>query len=264
MEGEPLLIDTSIMFYSMMAGLATVLGSFLVLAWNFTKGFLAFFLGLAAGIMAAVVLLDLIPAAVRYGNLITILIGTCLGVFLLLGFNWLLSCFAPSSRKVTDRKYLLKMGYLTAAGIALHDLPEGMAIAAGWAAAQNLGLMLVLSIGLHNVPEGMATATFLKMAGVAKIRILALIFSLTLCTPLGTLLGLLLVSLSQVWIGFLLALAAGAMTYIVVFGLVPEAFRRQQKLAALGLLMGLAIFNLLVFFREFVFALTSWLLVMVY
>ncbi len=58
------------------------------------------------------------------------------------------------------------MGYLIAIGIALHDLPEGIAIAVGYAAQENLGLIIALAIGLHNIPEGMATAAPLLMGGL--------------------------------------------------------------------------------------------------
>ncbi|MEW6661856.1 MAG: ZIP family metal transporter [Bacillota bacterium] len=243
------MINTPIMIYSMMAGMATVLGSLLVLAWRSTERFLAFLLGLAAGIMAAVVLQDLVPAALKFGSLKTTLAGILLGVLILGGLDRLLSGPAPSTRVRSDRLYLLKMGYLIAAGIALHDLPEGMAMAVGWAATKSLGWMLALSIGLHNIPEGMATSVPLKMAGVPGIRILALNFLVSIFTPLGTLLGLVLVSMSRFWIGLLLALAAGAMSYIVGFGLVPEAFGRRPRAAALGLLLGWAVIGFLTLFE---------------
>jgi len=236
------LSDTTVMAYSMMAGMATVLGSLLVLSWRSAGRFLPFLLGLAAGIMSAVVLQDLMPAALKYSSPKTALAGVLSGVLILGCLDRLLSGLVPSTR-VRSVRLLLKTGYLIAAGIALHDLPEGMAIAVGWAAAQNLGWMLAISIGLHNIPEGMAASAPLKMAGVPGIRILALNFLVALFTPLGTLIGMFLVSLSRDWIGLLLALAAGAMAYVVVFGLLPEAFRRRQKDAALGLLTGLAIFG---------------------
>jgi len=154
----------------------------------------------------------------------------------------------PSARASPGRRHLLKMGYLMAIGVALHDLPEGMAIAVGWAATHCLGWMLAISIGLHNIPEGMATAALLKMAGMPGIRILALNLLVSIFTPLGTLFGLLLVFMSQAWIGLLLAFAAGAMIYIVACGLIPEAFRRRQKSAFLGILGGFAVIICLALF----------------
>ena len=113
------------------------------------------------------------------------------------------------------------MGYLIAIGIALHDLPEGFAIAAGYAVPGQLGLAIALAIGLHNLPEGMAVAVPLNMAGVSKWSIMGITVLVSLFTPLGTLIGLFLISFSQDFIALLLAMAGGAMFYLVVDELLP-------------------------------------------
>jgi ZIP family zinc transporter len=136
------------------------------------------------------------------------------------------------------------MGYLIAIGIALHDLPEGIAIAAGFSATTTLGWKIAIAIGLHNVPEGMITAAPLSMSGLSPFKILATTGLVSLFTPLGTLLGLLIVSLSKTYISFLLAMAAGAMIYIVLFEILPEGKKRHPNYARLGIVAGI----MLIFF----------------
>ena len=75
---------------------------------------------------------------------------------------------------------------------------------------------MVIAIGLHNIPEGMATAAPLRYGGCSGARVLAINMLISLVTPLGTFIGLVLVEASRTFIGLLLAFAAGAMTYIVL------------------------------------------------
>ncbi len=226
--------------YSLLAGGATVLGGIMALAAGRpTERTLALVLGVAGGIMAGVTGMDLLPAAWKYGGFGATVTGLVSGFVLLFCLALLLAGRAPTSPAVRDARYLAAMGYLIATGIALHDLPEGMAIAVGYAATSQLGWIIALSIGLHNIPEGMATAAPLRMAGVSPLRILGLNLLVSLFTPLGTLAGFILLESSRRWIGLLLALAAGAMIYIVFCEILPESRRRHPNYARLGVVCGL-------------------------
>jgi ZIP family zinc transporter len=224
---------------SFIAGFATLLGGLSVLILGrSTEKSLAVFLGLAVGIMVAVVALDLIPSAYRYGTLITTIYGFLFGMIFLFLMDQLLSLLTSATPAQRDMKYLLNMGYLIAIGIALHDLPEGIAIAVGYAAQKNLGWLIALAIGLHNIPEGMATAAPLRMGGMRPLSIMILIGFISIFTPLGTLIGVIIVNISPEKIAFLLALAGGAMAYIVLFELLPEARMRHPNYARLGAFIG--------------------------
>jgi ZIP family zinc transporter len=227
---------SSIILLGLVAGLGTCLGALLVIAWGELRpGALSLLLGLAAGIMSAVILLDLLPSSLKYGSPLLALQGFLGGTLLMAALDLLLHLFSPAARPGRD---YLKMGYLIALGIALHDLPEGFAIAAGFAAAEKLGPILVIAIGLHNIPEGMAIAAPLRCGGCGASRVLAISVLISLVTPLGTFFGLVLVEASRTFIGLLLAFAAGAMTYIVLGELAPESRRGSKPLACLGMLTG--------------------------
>jgi ZIP family zinc transporter len=225
---------------SVIAGLATCFGALLILSLKkFSVKSLALLLGLSAGIMSGVVLFDLLPSAWMFGNPITAVTGFGTGLAVLLLLDRLITWFTPAPSERRAQQELLNMGYLIATGIALHDFPEGMAIAVGFAATTKLAGLIALAIGLHNIPEGMATAAPLRMGGLRRWRIFYLNLLISLFTPLGTLLGLILVSISRNFIGILLALAAGAMAYIVCNELVPTACRYHLAMAATGVAGGL-------------------------
>lgn len=230
-----------IIFSSLIAGLATCLGSIIViLLGNPKERTVSIMFGLAAGIMLAVVILDLIPSALEQGSFRQTATGFSLGIILMLILDLILSqIFSPQKKNNPDKQgYFLKMGYLVAIGIALHDLPEGIAIAAGYSAQQHLGLIIALAIGLHNIPEGMATATPLKIGGVTPVKVLALNIIVSFFTPAGAIIGLVLVHISPNLIALLLAVAAGAMTFIVKSELLPESRRRHPNYSTFGGIIG--------------------------
>ncbi|WP_114638014.1 ZIP family metal transporter [Desulfolucanica intricata] len=225
-----------IIVLSLIAGLGTCLGAVIVVMFGSLKArSLSFFLGLASGVMTAVIIFDLIPSSLRYGNLFYCLSGFAGGIILMLSLEFLLHYYNPEN----NYNYgYLKMGYLIALGIALHDFPEGLAIAAGYAAATNLGPVLTLAIGLHNIPEGMATAAPLWLGNWKARNIIGLNALVSMVTPAGTLLGLKLLETSNKFISLLLSFAAGAMAYIVYAKLFPESRNQHRPLAFFGCLFG--------------------------
>ncbi|MCL4441361.1 MAG: ZIP family metal transporter [Eubacteriales bacterium] len=229
-----------IIISSIVAGLATCFGCLIVmLVGNPKEKSISVMFGLAAGIMLAVVVLDLLPSSLEQGSPRQAAMGFSIGVIIMLALDLVLSqVFSPQNRASDSKAYFLKMGYLVAIGIALHDLPEGIAIAAGYSAQQHLGLVIALAIGLHNIPEGMATATPLKIGGVAPFKILFLNVIVSLFTPIGALIGLVLVNISPDRIALLLAVAAGAMTFIVKNELLPESRRRHPNYSTMGGVIG--------------------------
>ena len=235
-----------ILIVSLLAGVATVAGGLLACLVPGKEVGTAFFLSQAAGIMLTVAFFELWPGALASGGISVAWSGLLAGVLLLIALDAL---FSAGGRRRPAQGFggrrLLQTGALVAVGIALHDLPEGMAIAAGFGMAEQLGLTVALAIGLHNLPEGLAVAVPLLSAGKRPIFVLFLLCIISLCTPLGALLGYLLMSLLRGWLGGLLAAAAGAMLYISLKELLPQALMLGKKPAFFGLLSGFILAMLL-------------------
>jgi ZIP family zinc transporter len=222
--------------WSILAGLGTVLGALLMFAKkNWSSRSLAFYLGLASGVMVAVVFFDILPSAFLYSGFKRVSVGFLLGVLLMaLGDTALF-------RKTSGNQTLYSLGYLVMLGIAMHDLPEGMAIALGEEMKSRTGMVIALGIGIHNIPEGMAIAAPLIMAGIKKMNIFMQILAVALITPLGTLLAKYLVTVLPFLMPLLLGMASGIMLYLVLFQLWPQATIKDRKGRWWGFVLGMIV-----------------------
>lgn len=227
---------------STIAGLATTFGSLLVLLFGKPQErILASLLAGAGGVMLAVVSVDLLPSAWKIGPPLQVGVGFALG--LLFMFLADLHLKVPKdSLPLSRRQRLKRAGLLVATGIALHDIPEGMAIAVSQEAAPSLGLLIAVAITLHNLPEGMATTAPLTMARIRWWKILLLNVGIAFFTPLGALLGLLALEGVQNSLAFFLSFAAGAMAFLVFAELIPLSRERHPHYALLGGTIGFIFF----------------------
>lgn len=224
------------MFLSLIAGACTALGAvMLFLKKTWSNRSLAFFLGLASGVMVAVVVFDMLPSALLFSGYKKAIIGFLAGLAILWSVNFLV--FSRANNKGS----LLGLGYLIMLGIALHDLPEGMAIALGGEMKARTGMVIALAIGIHNIPEGMAIAAPLIMGGMKRFSIFVKILLLGLITPLGTIAGIAAVSVVPGILPLLLGFASGVMIYLVKFQLWPQAALQDRQSRRWGFWLGMVI-----------------------
>lgn len=227
--------------------LATIIGSvigFLVKSlphkWNDA------ILGFCAGVMLAASTVGLIlPAAqdAGSGRWWLILIGVILGMLLL---N-VLDLVTPHLHKLTGleeeehrNNASLNHILLFVLAIALHKLPEGIAAGVGFNAADSTDAWAVtLGIAIQNVPEGMVVIAPLLIAGVSKIRTFLISLVIALLEVVGVWIGYGMGAISPILLPVMLALAGGAMLYVVSDEMIPETHAHgYQKLATYALVLG--------------------------
>ena len=213
-------------------------------------------LGLAAGMMLAASAFSLLlpgleAAAQMLGSKPlgagVVVIGMALGVLLMLGLDE----FTPHEHEKTgpcgpghERCGRI---WLFVFAIALHNLPEGMAIGVSFSQADmTVGLPLTTAIALQDLPEGLAVALALRAAGFAPgFAVLAAVASGVL-EPVGALLGVGLSSGLALAYPAGLGLAAGAMLFVVSHEVIPQTHRNgHQTPATLGLMAGFALMMVL-------------------
>lgn len=208
-----------------------------------SKGLLSFFLGFSGGIMLAIVLMDLVPEAVEAGNYLYAIIGLIVGGLLLLGLDLRLPHFHLFEGHEGTNSYV-RTGILLGLGIALHNLPEGIAIGSGFIASPTLGLSLAITIALHNIPEGIAMACPLSAGGLKVSRIFLFTMLAGLPMGVGAFIGASIGAISPAILSLALSCAGGAMLYIIFNELIPGAHElatgQSGTLGAVfGIIMGI-------------------------
>ncbi|MEQ8858053.1 MAG: ZIP family metal transporter [Pseudomonadales bacterium] len=141
----------------------------------------------------------------------------------------------------------LRRIWLFVIAISLHNFPEGMAVGVGFAQGDvDSGLPLAVGIGIQNIPEGLAVAVSLASAGYTRTQAF-LVASLTgLVEPVGGVIGGSAVWLAEMLLAPVLAMAAGAMIFIISDEIIPETHRSGLKeVATLSLMAGFALMMVL-------------------
>ncbi len=134
----------------------------------------------------------------------------------------------------------LKRIWLFVAAIALHNLPEGLAVGVGFGGGDvGNGIPLALGIAVQNVPEGLVVAMALAAAGYTPRFAAATAALIGLSEPLGGLLGAGILGFSEAVLPWGLGFAAGAMLFVVSHEIIPESHRKgHEQQATLGLIGG--------------------------
>lgn len=203
-------------------GLAgTACGGALVLVWRRPSPRLqSQLLGLAGGVMLAVVFFDLWPAAWHAGGFRYTALGTAVGVLLVGVLDLCLPALPGAERPLAG---MARVGLLLGLGIGTHNFPEGVALGTAFAAGRALRdwLPLGLLMGGHNVPEGMVMAAALRLGGFGPARILLALALVELPMAAGAGVGGLFGRLSAAAVSASLAFAGGAMVFVVLRELLP-------------------------------------------
>lgn len=196
------------------------------------------FLGFAAGVMiAASVWSLLIPAieeAEARGQLgwLPAAGGFILGIAFLYGLDRLIPHLHPGTNETKGVSSSMRRTSLLVMAVTLHNIPEGMAVGLTFAlAAQHTGepaayasaVALAIGMGIQNFPEGAAIALPLRKEGISRGRSFLLGSLSGIVEPIFGILAVLTASVIAPYMPWLLSFAAGAMMYVVVEELIPEA-----------------------------------------
>lgn len=244
----------------------TAAGAAVVLLYrNFPRRVLDAMLGFAAGVMIAASFFSLLAPAVemaeRMGtpSWLPATVGFVAGaVFLRISDSVLphLHPFLPISQAegIPTR---WKRATLLVTAITLHNIPEGLAVGVAFAAAHldlagtgnaafTGAVALAVGIGLQNMPEGMAVSMPLRDAGVSRLKSFWYGQLSAVVEPVAAALGAAAVLSVRPLLPYALAFAAGAMIYVVVEELIPEAQQEgRTDLATTGTIAGFAVMMLL-------------------
>lgn len=241
------------------AGLATVVGSFLVF---FSKApsprTLSFGLAFAGGAMVYVSLTEIFGKAnaafsETYGESLGLAYATVAFLAGLAAIG-LIDRLVPNPHETLDaddpsfqkknRDYIARVGLMSAFAITAHNFPEGLATFFATLESPTVGLPLALAIAIHNIPEGISIAAPVYFATRNKgLTVVACLIS-GLAEPVGAALGYVALQpyLSPPVFGTVFGLIAGVMVFLALDELLPAAKRYSVGHETVyGLTTGMAI-----------------------
>ena len=192
--------------------------------------------------MLAVVCFDLVPEALEISSVYTVILGVILGIIVMMGCEAIVDKKFNTKVVDNDKLGLLKTGIIVSIGLALHNIPEGLAIGSGFEVSDTLGLSLAIAICLHDVPEGISMAIPMKNGGMKPWKVMLYVILSGIATGFGALAGALIGTISIKVIAMCLSFAAGAMLYIVSGELIPESNKLYQgRISTIGNMAGFII-----------------------
>ena len=195
-------------------------------------------LGFASGVMIAAAVWSLLLPAIEMSEeqggieWLPAAVGFLLGMGFLLLLDSLVPHLHMDSEKPEGMKSSLKKTTMLVFAVTLHNLPEGMAVGVTVAAAMLSddvtaaiagAFVLAVGIAIQNFPEGAIISMPLRSAGASRGKAFWYGFLSGLVEPVGAFFTILLASGVVPILPYLLAFAAGAMIYVVVEELIPEA-----------------------------------------
>ena len=217
-------------------------------------------LGFASGVMVAASVWSLLIPAMEMEegsgawSVVPAAVGFLLGIGFLLALDELTPHLHLGATSPEGPRSHLSRTAMLALAVTIHNLPEGMAVGVVFAGAGQgaVGLSvasaLAVSIGIaiQNVPEGAIISMPMRAAGNSRWRSFVIGSLSGVVEPLGGLVVVLLASLMTPALPYLLAFAAGAMFYVVIEELIPEASEGEHSnLSTIGFAIGFVLMMVL-------------------
>lgn len=247
---------------TILAGLSTGIGSLIAF---FIKDksvkFLAFSMGLAAGVMLYLSFMEMLPHATHsIGATLAhehdaawYAIAAFFCGMLLVGIIDRLTphhhgpqeadiALDNDDATVINNKKLMRVGTMTAIALAIHNFPEGLATFVSALEDPHLGMTIAVAIALHNIPEGIAVSMPIYYATGNKTKAFMYSFLSGLVEPIGAILGyfIFMPYLTPFIMGMLIAGVAGIMVFISLDQLLPAAHEYDDhRISIYGVVLGM-------------------------
>ena len=221
---------------------------FIFLKKNTLDKFLMFFVSLSVGSLLGGAFLHLIPEAFGEGGFslnisFLILLGIVI-FFMIENFIHWRHCHIPTSKEHPHH-----LGTMNLIGDGLHNIIDGLVIAAAYFVNIPLGIATTLAVVIHEIPQEIGDFGVLLYAGFSKKKALFFNFLSALLAMVGAIMGIVFSQHSAVFAYIIVPIAAGGFLYIAGSDLIPEIHKDQEKGLPLknlgGIILGIFLMYLL-------------------
>lgn len=206
-------------------------------------------LGLSAGILGGLAVVDILPEAfslaTQFGSLPpqAVPLGISSGFFVLfLAERHLIRPDGGGHAHLEDGRPITSFGTLAVSALTVHGTMDGFVIPLGFAINNVVGTVIVLAVALHQIPDSFAAMTVGLAGGASRRTALKYVLATAADTPLGILLGVLFLSVGTAWLPVGLAFSGGTFLFVSAADLIPELQHRSRSfLVTLSVVLGFGI-----------------------
>lgn len=239
----------------------TAVGAALVFFFReVNRKFLNMMLGFTGGVMIAASFWSLLQPAIDmsegegFVKVMPAAIGFVLGALFIFGLDKLMPHLHLNFSKSEGPKSSLHRTTLLVIAIALHNIPEGLAVgvlfggvAYGLGDASIAGaVLLAIGIGLQNFPEGIAVSMPLRRMGLSRWKSFTYGQLSAIVEPIFAVIGAVAVGFFVPILPYALAFAAGAMIFVVIEEVIPETQAEgHSDVPILGFVIGFVVMMML-------------------
>lgn len=211
------------------------------------------FLGFASGVMVAASFFSLLLPSLDSGDITMAVIGLLSGM----GFLLLMDSLLPHLHLHTDEpeglktKKRLSKVFMMFMAVTLHNVPEGAAAGIAMVSgtdiiSESASLALLIGIAIQNFPEGAIVALPLRTSGMSRFKAFLYGTATGAVEPVAALLMFVIAPMITPFMPLALSFAAGAMLYVVIEELIPEAsVGKHSNIATVAFALGLTLMMVL-------------------
>ncbi len=234
-----------LLLYGLAAAGAEVLGGLIiVLKKHWPKRLQETLLGLGAGFILALVVLELIPKSIEA-------IGESAALVVLAGFASIhffehtVVAHLHFGEETHAHVMVSKAATFSAfTGLFIHSFFDGFSISAGMQFDYSIGILIFVAVLLHKFPEGLTIGSIMHAAGYSKNVILLSAVGVGLATVLGVVGVVVMARVNTELIGMAFAFSAGAAMYVGASDLIPEVNKSSDRVPPLIVFAGMLLFYL--------------------
>lgn len=220
-----------ILIATVVVSLISVIGSiFLIKKDLLTQKLLSFFVSFGAGVMLATAFFDLLPEAFELNTTTNILVYTFYGIILFFFmerfFLWFHHHDSDHDLKATPMLIIF--------GDGMHNLIDGIAIAASYLTSPIVGISTTLAIIVHEIPQELSDFSILVKGGYSYIKALTLNLLSALTAIIGAILAYHYLNSINSMLPNILGFSAGMFIYIACSDLIPDMhheFKEDKRLS---------------------------------
>lgn len=209
---------------------APVVGSLIGVLKKPSEGFMYNMLSFAAGIMLAISFLELIPESIEFSSIWICMLGLIIGALVMYAVDKFIPHIHPEACSQEQGDDLKKTAIYLIIGMMIHNFPEGMAIAIGSVSEIKVSYIIALAIAIHDIPEGICTSAPYYMCTQNRLKS----FLVSSMTALPVVIGYftayyLFKNISLELVGLIVGATAGLMIYISADELIPTSSRKNTN-----------------------------------